>query len=545
MSLRKVHFILDDGSKVENVEIENGNYKQTMIVIREDATIGDALDFIHTKCSTKLQVCLGVAMVHVIGIVSVEHRNKPDRYFKCCLDEQICNALLGDDLIVVRSGAFDSLGLSTSTTAVTPPVEASTAGDTSTSTTNRTEICHDSQRGSLIDTEQSTEKRINAVKESSKQSKTRKASVSRDHAVVNLSQEIPLQYYRTTSDESIGHQDLFDEETVCERAESERNPLSEKPTKKRGRGQPRKKTSDGKPQLEKPKKRAIRQPRSNVIVPVTGVVAFPVPDAPPRIVAVNSSYGINTGDTKSNRPFSKENFMSNSTPLFHLNPFINSKVKRNKGFGPFLREQAVTIGFQRVSSQVVDLVSNGSSKKAIREEIVRSPLVDNDITEARQVAQWLIDVKVGSYIVMRHTYKECPCIPNKLKDENGVYIGPVYVIGVVTQIVEPNSAEDRTIAKQILEVEDKWNHSYYRVGFCKMGIMASLQPETIGYISKICQPTLQRICQGDKSWPRLGTNSKEVRTDLWTNAVMDISKDDFPDRFGTAADMPYLINHPQ
>jgi hypothetical protein len=237
--------------------------------------------------------------------------------------------------------------------------------------------------------------------------------------------------------------------------------------------------------------------------------------------------------------------MSNSTPLFHINPFINSKVKRNKGFGPFLREQAVTIGFQRVSSQVVDLVSNGSSKKAIREEILRNPLVDNDIAEARQVAQWLIDVKVGSYIVMRHTYKECPCIPNKLKDGSGVYIGPVYVVGVVTQIVEPNSAEDRAIAKQILEVEDKWNHSYYRVGFCKMGIMASLQPETISYISKICQPTLQRICQGDKSWPRLGTNSKEVRTDLWTNAVMDISKNDFPDRFGTAADMPYFINHPQ
>lgn len=55
----------------------------------------------------------------------------------------------------------------------------------------------------------------------------------------------------------------------------------------------------------------------------------------------------------------------------------------------------------------------------------------NNYSDGRQVAMWLKNATVGSFVVMRHEYPNCQYCPKRLKDENGKYIGPVYVIGVV------------------------------------------------------------------------------------------------------------------
>ena len=155
-------------------------------------------------------------------------------------------------------------------------------------------------------------------------------------------------------------------------------------------------------------------------------------------------------------------------------------------------------------------------------------------SEAQQVAMWLVDVTVGSFIVMRHEYATCPYVPKCLKDASGEYIGPVYAIGVVTKCVVPNSAEDQAIGKLIPEVGATWCHTLYRVNFRWMGLKSALQPATVAYLGKVCQPTVAKICEPGKKWPRIGTDANRVRNDLWKNATWAINSKDFDDHFGTA-----------
>ena len=66
-----------------------------------------------------------------------------------------------------------------------------------------------------------------------------------------------------------------------------------------------------------------------------------------------------------------------------------------------------------------------------------------------------------------------------------------------------------------------------------MGFKANLQNNTQTYINRICQPTLNEIAKHGKVWPKLETDWKSVRNDLWKNATMEISPADFNEvRYG-------------
>lgn len=224
----------------------------------------------------------------------------------------------------------------------------------------------------------------------------------------------------------------------------------------------------------------------------------------------------------------RDEFMS--APLFHLNPFVNSEARQNVAFGPFIREQVATPGFHPVGQGVVDLVDQGGSYLDVRNELKLRGGVGG--SEAGQVALWLTQAKVGSYVVMRHEYKNCPFLPRRLKDDEGKYIGEVYVLGRVTKVVEPNSGEERSITASLRFPGDYeyFAHTFCRVRFDRMILKSTLQRSTTRYISKICQRTVCKICDGS-AWPELKTDSTTVRADLWDNANIQISGDDFDDVF--------------
>ncbi len=65
---------------------------------------------------------------------------------------------------------------------------------------------------------------------------------------------------------------------------------------------------------------------------------------------------------------------------------------------------------------------------------------------ASQTAKWLKDATVSSFVMMRHECPKCKFCPKRLKNERGEYISPVYVIGIITKMIAPWSAEERDIA---------------------------------------------------------------------------------------------------
>jgi hypothetical protein len=234
----------------------------------------------------------------------------------------------------------------------------------------------------------------------------------------------------------------------------------------------------------------------------------------------------------------KEAFMA--APLFHLNSFMNGGTKRNKAFGPFIREQVATPGFYEVDAIVHDMVKEGASQDAVRQEILRRGAPDGfemNASVASQVALWLREAKVGSYVLMRHEYKNCPWVPSRLKDDQGKYIGKVLVLGIVTEVIEPYSAEERAIAASLPEIANDFSHTFCRVQFNKMIMKSTLQPATIKYISAVCQKTVGKICVDGGEWPSLGTDSVSVREDLWSNATISITGQEFNETFGTDEDM--------
>ena len=104
----------------------------------------------------------------------------------------------------------------------------------------------------------------------------------------------------------------------------------------------------------------------------------------------------------------------------------------------------------------------------------------------------------------------------------------MYVLGEVTQVFEPNSEQDLTVAAAVPEIDPAWSNLFCRVEFKKMGFKESLKKETKNYINKIVQPTLAQICRVGAVWSN-STNAELVRADLWNNANIDISPDDFKD----------------
>ena len=64
-----------------------------------------------------------------------------------------------------------------------------------------------------------------------------------------------------------------------------------------------------------------------------------------------------------------EQFMN--SPIFHVNPFINVKKKKNKGFAPFIHEGVVTAGFDELPSSIacrIDEMSYDQIKTSLKDE---------------------------------------------------------------------------------------------------------------------------------------------------------------------------------
>lgn len=232
-------------------------------------------------------------------------------------------------------------------------------------------------------------------------------------------------------------------------------------------------------------------------------------------------WSVNQEDTQ----FTEESFMTKS--LFHLNSFVNSGLKRNSAFNLFLREGIATPGFYPVPNEFVNRISIWTYSQ-LKEEL--KPSIPGHCKDgARQTALWLKDATVGSFILMRHEYPNCGFCPRRLKDESGEYIGPVYVLGIITKKVVPWSEEEREIADNRAAEFSKhhWEiNNICRVRWEKMGYKKSLKKSTIDYINKICQPTLQRISNDVTN-----VSHQDCRRDLWTNATIPIRPDDFPEKF--------------
>lgn len=230
-------------------------------------------------------------------------------------------------------------------------------------------------------------------------------------------------------------------------------------------------------------------------------------------------------------PFTEQAFMNNS--LFHLNSFIRSKgtVKLNEAFAEFIREGVATPGFDRVPKTLdIEKITDWTYHE-LRDALIQHG--HHDEWGASQVALWLKNATIGSFVIMRHEYPKCPFCPKRLIGDDGKYIGPVYVIGVITKKVVPWSEEERDIENNKMGEFSRGRYPIYtvcKIEWKRMGYKSELEESTQSYINHVCQPTLRQICKLGKMFAG-GTSSERIRCDLWRNATEEISSEDFPDEF--------------
>ena len=214
--------------------------------------------------------------------------------------------------------------------------------------------------------------------------------------------------------------------------------------------------------------------------------------------------------------FTEEAFLTKS--LFHLNSFVNGKLKRNTAFSLFLREGIATPGFYPLPETIeIDRIA-GMTHAQLKDALVRGNCEEG----ASQTAMWLKDASVGSFVMMRHEYPKCKFCPQRLKNNRGEY-------RIITKKVVPWSAEERDISDNKAAEFSKhhWGmHNICRVKWRRMGCKTLLKDSTQTYINHICQPTLQRICHDFAK-----VSHQEIRRDLWANATIRIRSNDFPERF--------------
>jgi hypothetical protein len=228
--------------------------------------------------------------------------------------------------------------------------------------------------------------------------------------------------------------------------------------------------------------------------------------------------------------FTKEAFMNNL--IFHLNSFVNGDEKKNMGF-----EDLIKGGFASAcSTQIPEAVAphiNEMTQNQLRLAILQQNewicnIDRNHEARASQVAMWLKRIDVGSFIVMRHEYGNCDYCPNWLKrrdgDGNVEYIGPVYVIGVVTKKIMPCSDEEDLAIGQM---EGKLKgipqrcqpiHNLCLVDWKRIGYKRDLKKETQTYLNRICQPTVANICSNSDKVYTCGATSESIRRDLFINS---------------------------
>jgi hypothetical protein len=236
--------------------------------------------------------------------------------------------------------------------------------------------------------------------------------------------------------------------------------------------------------------------------------------------------------------FDEQAFMTN--PLFHLNSFVRSEKKIKEGFSEFIREGIGTPGFLSLPNSLdIEKIADWTHKE-LREELTK---MNHSDWGATATATWLKKATVGSFVIMRHCYPKCKFCPKRLFVD-GSYIGPVYVIGIITKKVLPWSEEERRIADTItgaynlctvssekMGYINELKHNFCTVSWEKMGYINELKESTKKYLSKVVQPTLQQICENVEKRFDGGGTSDSIRRDLWKCAREKISSEQFPDQF--------------
>lgn len=150
---------------------------------------------------------------------------------------------------------------------------------------------------------------------------------------------------------------------------------------------------------------------------------------------------------------------------------------------------------------------------------------------ARQIAMWLKNATVGSFITMRHEYAKCKFCPKRLKDSSNKYIGPVYVVGVVTKKVMPGSDEEKQLKREDLREFPHYQntHTFCRVDWKWIGIKGDLRQNTQNFLNKICQPTLVWICKDNSKQYADETTAASSKT--YGKMQLSLCSGDFPDVF--------------
>ena len=192
--------------------------------------------------------------------------------------------------------------------------------------------------------------------------------------------------------------------------------------------------------------------------------------------------------------------------VYHLNPFLHlGSPKRNEGFGPFIQSGCATVGFQQTPPSVIKKLNEG-----IGFTDMKTRLVENGFTrlDAGQIAMWLTQVEVGSVLVMRHIYKGCQRTPAPLMAQ-GKYIGPVFVLGVVTERLEPQSSEDQWLSKRVVDQGGRKRDKFFRVSWQKMGLIDELNSSTRRFIN-VDQGTIRGTLSNITSKPDARNHRAEL-----------------------------------
>lgn len=217
--------------------------------------------------------------------------------------------------------------------------------------------------------------------------------------------------------------------------------------------------------------------------------------------------------------------------IFHVNSFVNADKKKNMGFRDFIELGFVAPCSDAIPDTVapfIDEMTQSQLREAISQD--KEWLVNDSRrkSRAKQVAMWLKLAEVGSFVVMRHEYSDCRYCPDWLKprDENGnaKYIGPVFVIGVVTRKILPFSDADDSVASQMkgkLKFLGKFHpmSNICLVDWKRVGFKKDLKFDTQNYINRICQPTVANICTNSKKLYAYGATSESIRQDLFRNSL--------------------------
>ena len=241
----------------------------------------------------------------------------------------------------------------------------------------------------------------------------------------------------------------------------------------------------------------------------------------------------------SSAPPLKDDLLSLSTPFFHLNTFIRSQAvpRENRAFGIFLKLGIATPGFGPLKGETLELVQqqwpltpdfHEPLRQMIAQDLKTGHRInadDNPSSEAKQVALWNTHCKPGAFVMCRHAYRENPFMPSALK-HHGNYVGDVYVLGRVEERPPPHSDADEALVSAdklsderlaALNMKRCFLHGCARVHYFALGYIDDLSAATRGYITQVCQPTLQQILKGASKEKEV--EHARIRKNLWECAT--------------------------